>query len=465
MPKGALDPRIPAALTYETGRNRWNASPRWPAGKPTPLFLAANDSLSFAMPPAGGHDDYVSDPARPVHIMGAPQVDLYAATSSSDSDWVVKLIDLYPDDNGYAPQMSGYELAVGIDIFRGRYVDGFDKPRALRPGKVERYRFGLPNVDHTFLPGHRIKVMVQSSLFPLYDRNPQTFVPGLVIMAVMVGGGYATGRELVEFFVSKGPATGLVGMALTAVLIGAVAMISFELARQFRTFDYRSFCKVLLGRFWWLFELAYLATLLIVLSVVSSAVGKMLLDMAGIPEALGSVAFMALGRFGNELGTALASTPVQVGEAAWSAASYAGYNVAAVPTLIFVARHFRTRSEALIAGAIAGPLILQRLDVQWLATLVKVVILGALIKTGAGMLHGLNERIEGALHDRGSSMPSWVRPAVALGCMVFAVYAASAVGIIGLIANGYRYASYVFWLVFLIPIFTYGLYLISRGRA
>ncbi len=221
--KGAPDPRIPTALTYETGRNRWNASSQWPAGRPTPLYLTANDGLGFVAPSAGGHDDYVSDPAKPVpfvprpvhshdpdvwkpwlvhdqrfasgrpdvleyetapldkplHIMGAPQVDLYAATSGSDSDWVVKLIDVYPDDNGYAPEMSGYELAVGIEIFRGRYVDGFDRPRALAPGKAERYRFGLPNVDHTFLPGHRIKVVVQSSLFPLYDRNPQTFVPNI----------------------------------------------------------------------------------------------------------------------------------------------------------------------------------------------------------------------------------------------------------------------------------------------
>lgn len=353
-------------------------------------------------------------------------------------------------------------------------------------------------------------------------------VPGLVIMAVMVGGGYATGRELVEFFVSKGPATGLVGMTFTAGIIGVIAMISFELARQFSTFDYRSFCKVFLGRFWWLFELAYLATLLIVLSVVTSAAGKMLLEMTGVPEALGAIGFMflvaflvlfgnsfiekiisawsilfyiaygamfvmVLTRFGNELSTALDSSPVHLGQAAWSAVSYTGYNVAVVPILIFVARHFRTRSEALIAGAIAGPLILlpgfallmaltafypsnlndpipvttilQRLDVQWLATFVKLVILGALIKTGVGMLHGLNERIERAMHDKGATMPSWVRPAVALGCMLFAGYAAAAVGIVSLIANGYRYASYVFWLVFLIPVLTYGVYLISRGRS
>jgi predicted acyl esterase len=75
--------------------------------------------------------------------------------------------------------MSGFELPIGIEIFRGRYVDSFAKPRALRAGTVEEYKFGLPNVDHVFLPGHRIMVQVQSSLFPLYDRNPQTFVPNI----------------------------------------------------------------------------------------------------------------------------------------------------------------------------------------------------------------------------------------------------------------------------------------------
>ncbi|HEY6926317.1 MAG TPA: CocE/NonD family hydrolase, partial [Steroidobacteraceae bacterium] len=122
---------------------------------------------------------------EPVHIMGAPQVDLFAATSGTDSDWVVKLIDVYPNtsvepgDQGAKPAMPGYELGIGIEIFRGRYVHGLDKPKALTPGKVEEYQFGLPNVDHVFLRGHKIMVQVQSSLFPLYDRNPQTFVENI----------------------------------------------------------------------------------------------------------------------------------------------------------------------------------------------------------------------------------------------------------------------------------------------
>ena len=227
--KGAPDPHIPPVLTYATGIDRWQHSPRWPMGTMTPYYLGAGMSASFAAAGAAGHDDYVSDPAKPVpfiprpidmeaadqwkpwlvrdqrfvsdrpdllsysgaaldkpvHIMGAPMVSLYAATSGSDSDWVIKLIDVYPGDTpeeaaqGSKPSMAGYELPIGIEIFRGRYVDDLGKPRALRAGKVEHYAFALPNVDHVFLPGHRIAVQVQSSLFPLYDRNPQSFVPNI----------------------------------------------------------------------------------------------------------------------------------------------------------------------------------------------------------------------------------------------------------------------------------------------
>ncbi len=198
-------------------------------GTLTPLYLGERFTASFSAPAAGGHDDYSADPSKPVpfiprpidmaagnqwkswlvqdqrfvsdrpdvlvyqtttldkpvHIMGAPQVDLFAATSGTDSDWVVKLIDVYPDmssepaDQGSRPVMAGSEIPIGIEIFRGRYVHGLDKSEALVPGKVEEYRFGLPNVDHVFLPGHRIMIQVQSSLFPLYDRNPQTYVDNI----------------------------------------------------------------------------------------------------------------------------------------------------------------------------------------------------------------------------------------------------------------------------------------------
>jgi hypothetical protein len=227
--KGAPNPHTPRVLTYATGINRWEESPRWPMGTAKPLYLGEGHTASFTPPAAAGHDDYVSDPAKPVpfiprpidmgdatqwkpwlvhdqrfvsdrpdvlvyettpleepvHIMGAPQVDLFAATSGTDSDWVVKVVDVYPNtspesaDQGSKPGMAGFELPIGIEIFRGRYVHALDKPTALTPGKVEEYKFGLPNVDHVFLRGHRIMIQVQSSLFPLYDRNPQTYVENI----------------------------------------------------------------------------------------------------------------------------------------------------------------------------------------------------------------------------------------------------------------------------------------------
>jgi uncharacterized protein len=228
--KGAPDPHTPPVLTYATGVNRWESSPRWPMGTAKPLYLGAGGAAAFERPAAAGHDDYISDPAhpvpfiprpiamndptqwkpwlvhdqrfvsdrpdvatwktavldKPVHIMGAPAVDLYAATTGTDSDWVVKLIDVYPNDVPEAPaqggkvSMAGFELPIGIEIFRGRYIRSFAQPTPLTAGKVEHYRWALPNVDHVFLPGHRIMVQIQSSLFPLYDRNPQTFVTNIM---------------------------------------------------------------------------------------------------------------------------------------------------------------------------------------------------------------------------------------------------------------------------------------------
>ena len=228
--KGAPDPHTPPVLTYATGINEWEESPRWPMGSAKPLYLAADGAASFDRPAEAGHDDYVSDPAhpvpfiprpinmddatqwkpwlvhdqrfvsdrpdvavwqtapldKPVHIMGAPEVELFASTTGTDSDWVVKLIDVYPNDvpedavQGAKPSMAGYELPVGIEIFRGRYARSFAEPAPLTPGAVEHYSWTLPNVDHVFLPGHRIMVQVQSSLFPLYDRNPQTYVDNIM---------------------------------------------------------------------------------------------------------------------------------------------------------------------------------------------------------------------------------------------------------------------------------------------
>jgi uncharacterized protein len=115
----------------------------------------------------------------PVKISGAPIANLVASTSGTDSDWVVKVIDVYPDEVAAQPAMGGYELMISADIFRGRYRESLETAKPITPDKPLLYRFGLPNANHVFLPGHRIMVQVQSSWFPLYDRNPQTFVPNI----------------------------------------------------------------------------------------------------------------------------------------------------------------------------------------------------------------------------------------------------------------------------------------------
>ncbi|KAB7647989.1 CocE/NonD family hydrolase [Polymorphobacter fuscus] len=221
---GGKQADTPPVLTYATGGgDGWERARAWPVGKGKPIYLQADNGLAFTPAATAGAATFVSDPAKPVpfvprpvhlrdgevwrpwlvadqrfvadrpdvisftsapldkavHIAGQPMVDLFAATSGTDSDWVVKLIDVYPDDATAKPKTAGMQLPVGIEIYRGRYVHGFPTPAALTPGKNENYRFGLPHVNHVFAPGHRIMVQVQSSLFPLYDRNPQTFVPNI----------------------------------------------------------------------------------------------------------------------------------------------------------------------------------------------------------------------------------------------------------------------------------------------
>ena len=116
---------------------------------------------------------------KPVKISGQPMVNLIASTSGTDSDWVVKVIDVYPDEVAGDPHLGGYQLMISADVFRGRYRESLSRPKAIEAGKALLYRWALPTANHVFLPGHRIMVQVQSSWFPLYDRNPQTFVPNI----------------------------------------------------------------------------------------------------------------------------------------------------------------------------------------------------------------------------------------------------------------------------------------------
>jgi putative CocE/NonD family hydrolase len=226
---------VAPVTAFETGSNNWRRLPAWPAGcesgcapKATPLYLNSNLKLSFSEPKRGdaAYDEYVSDPAKPVpfrarpsqpvgysgrltwpewlvddqreasgrpdvvvftsevlnapvKISGQPIANLIASTSGTDSDWVVKVIDVYPDEVAGDEEMGGYQLMVSADIFRGRYRESLETSKAITPDKPLLYRFALPTANHVFLPGHRIMVQVQSSWFPLYDRNPQTFVPNI----------------------------------------------------------------------------------------------------------------------------------------------------------------------------------------------------------------------------------------------------------------------------------------------
>jgi len=230
---GAADAPVPPVLIYDTGADRWDKPKVYPAsceqGCPVAskaLYLAAGGGLSFAPPAAGNaakFDEYVSDPNRPVpyrprpvedndahgwrtwlvtdqrfvdgrpdvltyvseplteamKLSGEPVVHLVASTSGTDSDWVVKLIDVQPERTAPPLEMSGYELPISLDIFRGRYRNSFEHPAAIKANEVVSYVFALPMVNHTFHVGHRIMVQVQSTLFPLYDRNPQQFVPNI----------------------------------------------------------------------------------------------------------------------------------------------------------------------------------------------------------------------------------------------------------------------------------------------
>ena len=216
---------IAPVTAFQTGTDRWEHLQSWPAATGmTPLYLESGMKTGFTAPKAGeaAYDEYISDPSKPVtylprpvyadqrawrtwlvtdqrnasarpdvltyvsdpltgplQVAGQPVVHLIASTSGSDSDWVVKLIDVNPDEVAADFEMGGYQLMISADIFRGRYRESFETPKPITPNQPLSYQFLLPTANHVFLPGHRVMVQVQSSWFPLYDRNPQTFVPSI----------------------------------------------------------------------------------------------------------------------------------------------------------------------------------------------------------------------------------------------------------------------------------------------
>jgi uncharacterized membrane protein YkvI len=349
-------------------------------------------------------------------------------------------------------------------------------------------------------------------------------LPGFVFEAAVIGGGYATGRELVEFFLPAGPLGGLLGMVVSMLVWSAVLAVSFELARRARAYDYRSFLKLLLGRGWFLFEIAYLLLIVLVLAVMGAAAGEIVRSLLGVPRLAGSLLMIAgvalvlfhssaaierflsltvgylylvylvfmiwsILSFGGRIEAALTAQPIGAG---WFRAgiTYAGYNVAIIPAVLFSVRHLTRSREAVVAGLLAGPLgmlpglafyiammgyyheigavalpsafLLAKLHAPWFEWAFQIAVLLTLVDTGVPILHAINERVAQAYQERQRLMPRALRPALAVGIMVLSVYVASAVGLVGLIATGYGMLTYVFIALLVLPVLTVGVWRIRR---
>ncbi len=349
-------------------------------------------------------------------------------------------------------------------------------------------------------------------------------LPGFVFQSLVIAGGYATGRELVEFFLRLGPLTGLLGMLITTLVWSTVAAVSFEFTRMTQSYDYRSFFQKLLGKAWFVYEIAYVALLVLVLSVIAAAGGDMMESSFGIPRAISTIIIMSaiglltffgttviekflsywslllygvylvflawgVSRFGGDISRNFSQSAVGPG---WftGGVAYAGYNLAVIPAVLFSIRHLGKRKQALASGAIAGVIgiipgvlffivmvgmypaivdssvpsntLLAAFGSRWFEVLFQVVIYGTFIETGSGLLHSLNERVFHTAQERGHTLPAYLRPVIAVSALIFAIVAGGKLGLVALIAKGYGFITWVFILVFVVPVLTIGLVRIWR---
>jgi len=350
-------------------------------------------------------------------------------------------------------------------------------------------------------------------------------LPGFALKAVIIGGGYATGRELAEFFGPSGAWGGLLGMVLAAALWSVAAAITFAFARATNSLDYRSFFRQLLGRYWFAYEIAFVLLLVIMLAVFGAAAGAVGHALMGLPEIVGTLAlvglialFAAFGTssvealfeyvsfllygvyalflilavlgFGDRIAQAFADHGVGHG---WVSGglTYAGYNISGAISILPVLRHLRSRRDAIIAGVIAGPLamlpaviffvcmmawpdalsaslpsdvLLGHLGAPWLRWLYQLMIFAALLESGTGAVHAFNERIAATLQKGAQRFSRGPRLLVSLTILAAAVFLAERIGLVGLIASGYRFLAYAFWLVYVLPLFTVGVAYLWRTR-
>jgi uncharacterized membrane protein YkvI len=359
------------------------------------------------------------------------------------------------------------------------------------------------------------------------SRFKRWLLPGLGVKAVVIGGGYATGRELAEFFLSAGPWGGLYAILFATLLFSVFCSLTFFAARRFGTYDYRSFFKKLLGPLWPAFELSYLLFVVLILAVYGAAAGAIGNAVFGAPEWAGTVALMAgiagfvafgnkaverlfrdvsyllygvyalfivlaLAKFGDRVPGGFAAHQ-QTSGWALSGLTYFGYNIIGAVVILPVLRHLTSDRDAVVAGVISGPLtmlpallffipmvafypevqsatlpsdyLLQQIGIPAFHLLFQVMIFSALLESGTGSVHAINERIDHAWQARrGQSLPHRARLIIALVLLVGCMFLASRFGLVALIANGYRALAYILLATFILPLITVGVWQLWRGR-
>ena len=361
------------------------------------------------------------------------------------------------------------------------------------------------------------------------SRFKRFILPGLAFKAVVIGGGYATGREIAEFFLPAGPWGGLAAMALATLIWSTVCIATFLFARATGAEDYRSFFRELLGRGWVVFEIAYALFVVLILAVFGAAAGAIAAATLGAPPLLGTFALMggiaafaafgsaaverlfawvsillygvyalffvfALTSFGDRIAGAFAAAPILGGDWAAGGITYAGYNIVGAVIILPVTRHLTSNRDAVVAGVIAGPLamlpavlfftcmtafmpdiasavlpsdyMLVRLGQPLFHVMFQLMIFAALLESGTGAVHAINQRIASAWERSRGVAPGRVeRGATALALLLVCMLLAERIGLVALIASGYRILSYVLIAIYVVPLLTYGVWRLTRRPA
>ncbi|WP_137753262.1 hypothetical protein [Sphingopyxis sp. L1A2A] len=351
-------------------------------------------------------------------------------------------------------------------------------------------------------------------------------LPGLALKAVIIGGGYATGRELAEYFVPSGPWGGLSAMLLATLIWSVVAAVTFALARKMGAYDYRAFFQGLLGPGWVAFELAYLIFVILILAVFGAAAGAIGAATFGWPElagsillAIGIIAFTAFGTdtvetlfkyasmliyavyalflifaltsFGGLIAEGFSNAPPPSGNWVAGGLTYASYNIVGAVIILPVLRHLTSQRDAVVAGIIAGPLtmlpailffvammafypaigaetlpsdfLLRQMAVPGFHILFQLMIFAALLESGVGAIHAINERVSGVVEARGRPLlGTGARAAIGSVILIGCMFVAARIGLVDLIASGYRFLAWLFLIVFVAPLLTIGLWRLLR---